>query len=57
MTATRSPTLKIPEPQMFHDLVASNGERSRNWPPVSTDNFQVLSRMADFISFSLKYLS
>lgn len=37
MTATRSPTLKIPEPRMFHDLVASNGERSRNWPPESTN--------------------
>ena len=37
MTATRSLTLKIPEPRMFHDLVASNGERSRNWPPVSAN--------------------
>lgn len=37
MTATRSPTLKIPEPQMFHDLVASNRERSINWPPESTN--------------------
>lgn len=37
MTATRSTTMKIPEPQIFHDLVASNGERSRNWPSESTN--------------------
>lgn len=37
MTATRSTTLKIPEAQIFRDLVASNGERSRNWPSESTN--------------------